>query len=81
MVNWARMPSKMPNRCVFIFQSPTLEELKTVMERNELTVLSNFLSAKQGQDYNIIRVSGTDASEVLNTMASFIFRLTFYEEC
>lgn len=66
MVNWARMPSQMPNQCVFIFQADTRERLGEITERNDLSVLSNFLSAKADQESNLIRIGGPDAAEILN---------------
>ncbi len=68
MVHWARMPSHKPDRCVFVFQSADREQLGRILERNELSVLSNFLSAEQGRESSVIRVAGPDQSEILHTI-------------
>lgn len=66
MIRWAQMTSEKPNRCVFIFQKPTLERVKEVIDRNELLVLENYLWSKEDQEHNVIHVGGPDKCELLN---------------
>ena len=68
MVNWARMPGEIPNICVFIFQAGTMEKLRETVERNELTVLSNFIDMKETRDANVIHAGGPDKNEILNAI-------------
>jgi S1-C subfamily serine protease len=66
MMRWAQMTSEKRNRCVFIFQKTTLERVKEFIDRNELSVLENYLWSKEDQDHNVIHVGGPDKCELLN---------------
>ncbi len=68
MVHWARMPSRSPGRCVFVFQSWDREKLERTVEGSGLSVLSNFLSAGQERESSIIRIAGPDQTEILHTI-------------
>lgn len=67
LVNWARLPGGVPNRCVFVFQAENMERLRETVIRNELTALTNFLDFKQGRDANVVRVGGPDETEVMRS--------------
>ncbi len=71
LVKWARVDSRKPNRCVFVFQSPDLERLKETAERNDLTAITNFLSMGQDPEHRAIFVGGPDRTELLNLFHRF----------
>lgn len=74
MVDWLRLGLENPNICVFIFQTPTLGEIKRLIEQNELAVLANYLWTKEEQNHNIIRVRGPEKNELLDVI--HYYRLT-----
>jgi len=74
MVNWAKQPSSKPHKCAFIFQCATFEEVNDACQRNDLTVLHNFLAFKEENTQNIIRVPGPDQHEILNTIHYYRLR-------
>lgn len=74
MIDWARIESENRNICVFIYQTPKLEEIKNKIEQNDLAVLSNYLWTKEVHNHNVIYVGGPDKNELLNVI--HYYRLT-----
>jgi ATP-dependent Clp protease ATP-binding subunit ClpA len=65
MVAWAQENPRQPNACVFIFQDKTRSALLETCQRNELTVLANFLEQQESHEKNVIEVKSPSAAELL----------------
>lgn len=65
MVAWAQENPRQPNACVFIFQDKTRSAVLETCQRNELTVLTNFLEQQESREKNVIEVKSPSAAELL----------------
>ena len=68
LVHWARMPSRRPDRCVFIYNDADRESLRETIRRQELGVLSNFIDLAGDNAPNVVRISGPEGPELIRAV-------------
>ena len=68
LVAWARMPSRRPDRCVFIYNDADRESLRETIRRQELGALSNFIDLAGDNAPNVVRISGPEGPELLRAV-------------
>ncbi len=70
--DWAQMPVRTLNKCVFIFQTPQIEKIKEVIDNNRLSFLLNYIWFKEKADKNnIIEIGFPDTGEINNLIHHF----------
>ncbi|MCW3488691.1 AAA family ATPase [Dethiobacter alkaliphilus] len=66
MMKWVKGSSQKPNKCVFIFQQSTIEEVKEIVKAYELHIVANFIEEKNNDSPNLVKVGFPDKDEITN---------------